>query len=183
MRIIETERLLLRPVTPEDGDRVEELAGDYDVAKTTLNIPYPYPAGGGKEFIKSVLESEKNGKIAIFAITDKEKRNLLGLINLNIAIAHQRGELGYFIGKLYWGMGYGTEAGRAILSYGFNELDLNKIYAAAFTSNPGSWRIMEKIGLKHEGTHKQHVSRSGEFFDLAYYGLVKEDYLKEAKQD
>lgn len=182
MRMIETQRLLLRPVTLEDSERVEELASDYDVSKTTLNIPYPYPAGGGKEFIKSVLEFEKNGEIAIFAITNKETQTLLGLINLNIAVPHKRGELGYFVGKPYWGMGYGTEAARSILSYGFNELDLNKIYAAAFKSNPGSWRIMEKIGLKHEGTHKQHVSRSGEFFDLAYYGLVKEDYLKEANR-
>ncbi|QOY35207.1 GNAT family N-acetyltransferase [Anaerobacillus isosaccharinicus] len=183
MRVIETERLLLRPVTVEDGDRVEELASDYDVSKTTLNIPYPYPEGGGKEFIESVIESEKNGKIAILAIVDKETQHLLGLINLNIAIPHKRGELGYFIGKPYWGMGYGTEAARAIVAYGFKDLALNKIYAAAFTTNPGSWRIMEKIGLKHEGTHKQHVSRFGEFFDLAYYGLVKEDYLKEANQD
>lgn len=181
MNTLETERLLLRPLTSDDSDRIEELAGDYDVAKSTLNIPHPYPKGSAVQFIESILTSEKNNKIAMFAITLKDTQLLIGLANLNLAASYKRGELAYWVGKQYWGKGYGTEAVEALLEYGFNQLNLNRIFAASFTSNPGSWRVMEKIGLKYEGTLKQHVARFGNYYDLAYYGLLKDEYEKENK--
>ncbi|AMO85818.1 Putative ribosomal N-acetyltransferase YdaF [Solibacillus isronensis B3W22] len=173
---LETERLLLRPITFDDSDRIEELAGEYDVAKSTLNIPHPYPKGSASQFIESTQTAEQNNKIVMFAIINKETKLLIGLINLNLSISYQRGELAYWIGKEYWGNGYGTEAAKALLEYGFNQLKLNKIFAASFTSNTGSWKVMEKIGLKYEGTLKQHVSRFGQFYDLTYYGLLKDEF-------
>ncbi|MGA4518084.1 GNAT family protein [Solibacillus sp. FSL W7-1472] len=173
---LETERLLLRPLTFDDSDRIEELAGEYDVAKSTLNIPHPYPKGSASQFIESIQTAEQNNKIVMFAIINKETKLLIGLINLNLSIPYQRGELAYWIGKEYWGNGYGTDAAKALLEYGFNQLKLNKIFAASFTSNTGSWKVMEKIGLKYEGTLKQHVSSFGQFYDLTYYGLLKEEF-------
>ena len=181
MKQLETKRLILRPITSDDSTRIEELAGDYDVAKSTLNIPHPYPKGSAIQFIESILTAEKSNKIVMFAIIDKELQLLIGLINLNLSLPLKRGELAYWIGKPYWGKGYGTEAAKVLLEYGFNNLELNKIFAASFTSNPGSWRIMEKIGLKYEGTLKQHVARDGQFYDLTYYGLLKEEYETESK--
>ncbi|GLC89291.1 GNAT family N-acetyltransferase [Lysinibacillus piscis] len=176
MTTLATERLLLRPLMAEDSDRIEELAGDYEVAKSTLNIPHPYPKGAAIQFIESMLNAEKNNTIIMFAIIEKESQLLIGLINLNLSAPYRRGELAYWIGKAYWGIGYGTEAAQALLTYGFHHLQLNKIFAASFTANPGSWRVMEKIGLKYEGTLKQHVARFGQFHDLAYYGLLKEEF-------
>lgn len=181
MHKLETERLLLRPLTSDDSDRIEELAGEYDVAKSTLNIPHPYPKGSAFQFIESIQSAEQNNKIVMFAIVHKELQQLIGLINLNLSIPYQRGELAYWIGKPYWGNGYGTEAAKALLKYGFNQLKLNKIFAASFTSNTGSWKVMEKIGLKYEGTLKQHVSRFGQFYDLTYYGLLKDEFENNAQ--
>ncbi|WP_214484602.1 GNAT family protein [Bacillus sp. SM2101] len=183
MRKLETERLLLRPLTTDDSGRIEEMAGDFEVAKSTLNIPHPYPEGSAVQFIESILNAEKNNKIVMFGITEKEANRLIGLININLSESFSRGELAYWVGKEYWGKGYGTEASKALLEYGFNHLHLNKIFAASFTSNPGSWRIMEKIGLKYEGTLKQHVARFGQFYDLAYYGLLKEEFNTECQLD
>lgn len=81
----------------------------------------------------------------MFAITDKESKLLIGLININLSEPYKRGELAYWIGKQYWGKGYGTEATKTLLEYGFNQLNLNKFFAASFASNTGSWRIMEKV--------------------------------------
>lgn len=53
------------------------------------------------------------------------------------------------------------------------------MFAASFTSNPGSWRIMEKVGMKYEGTLKQHVARFGQYYDLSYYGLLKVEFDEE----
>ncbi|MEK3990379.1 MULTISPECIES: GNAT family N-acetyltransferase [Robertmurraya] len=95
---------------------------------------------------------------------------------ISIHSTFNRGELAYWVGKPYWGQGYGTEAAKALLRYGFEVLQLNRIYAQSFTTNPGSWRIMEKIGLKYEGTLRQHASRFGEYYDLAQYGILKEEF-------
>ncbi|MFC0272966.1 GNAT family N-acetyltransferase [Metabacillus herbersteinensis] len=159
MRIFDTERLRLRPLKVGDSQEVEELAREYDVSKSTLTIPHPYPEGSAKDFIEKVLDSEKRGELFNFAITSKETQNLIGMINIKLSGRHSRGELGYWIGKPFWNIGYGTEAARAVLEFGFNDLNLNKVYAQAFKETPGSWRIMEKIGLKYEGTLKQHVYR------------------------
>jgi [ribosomal protein S5]-alanine N-acetyltransferase len=170
---LSTERLLLRKLNLNDAKQIEELAGDYEVAKTTLTIPHPYPKGSATIFIQSVLDSDTYGLI------QKESDQLIGMMTLKVHSTYQRGELGYWVGKPFWGKGYGTEAARALVQYGFQSLNLHKIYAQAFTTNPGSWRIMEKIGMKYEGTLRQHVYRFGEFYDLAQYGLLREEYSQQ----
>ena len=112
----------------------------------------------------------------IFSILGKNNKELLGVINLNLNRIHKRGELAYWIGRPYWGNGFGTEAAKALLHYGFNALHLNKIFAASFTNNHGSWRIMDKIGMNQEGTFKQHVIKYGESIDLTYYGILLSEY-------
>ena len=176
MKTLETDRLILRSLNQADAEKIEELAGDYDVAKTTLNIPHPYPKGSAKSFIEHSLQVVEKGELYTYAIVKKKTERLIGIIHINLTPAHERGELGYWIGKPYWGKGYGTEAARAIISFGFETLDLNKIHATAMTSNPGSWRIMEKLGMAHEGTLKQHMVRWEKYFDVAYYGILKGDY-------
>ncbi|WP_339148788.1 MULTISPECIES: GNAT family N-acetyltransferase [unclassified Sutcliffiella] len=172
---LETERLLLRRLELRDADRVEELASDYELAKTTLTVPHPYPPGSAADFIRSMWDSKERG-LVVFAIVEKEIDSLIGIINIKQTLSYKRGELGYWIGRPYWGKGYGTEAARAVVAFGFKELGLNKMFAGAFADNPGSWRIMEKVGMKHEGTWRQHAMRDGRFVDLAYYGLLREEF-------
>lgn len=136
MASLETERLYLRSLNVRDADRVEELASEYDVAKTTLNIPHPYPKGSAINFIERVNAAEENGEIVSFAITKKGNLRLIGIINIKLSRAHKRGELGYWIGKSYWGEGYCTEAARVLVSFGFKDLQLNKILATALSTNP-----------------------------------------------
>ncbi|NLP52590.1 GNAT family N-acetyltransferase [Bacillus sp. RO1] len=177
-KCLETARLFLRRLELGDADRVEELASDYELAKTTLNVPHPYPEGSAADFIRSMWAAEEKELVA-FAVVEKESESLIGIINIKQTIAYKRGELGYWIGRPYWGKGYGTEAARAMVAYGFVTLGLNKVFAGAFADNPGSWRIMEKVGMKHEGTWRQHAMRDGRFVDLAYYGLLREEYERE----
>jgi RimJ/RimL family protein N-acetyltransferase len=175
MTTLETKRLILRPVHLDDAARIEELASEYELAKTTLHVPSPYPEGGGKDFVE-VFSKKEN--LVLFAMVEKESDSLIGLINLNLTPAYDRGELGYWVGRPYWGRGFGTEAAQAVTEYGFDELKLNKVFAGAYSDNPGSWRIMEKLGMTHEGTWKQHAKRFGRYIDLTYYGLLREDYEK-----
>jgi [ribosomal protein S5]-alanine N-acetyltransferase len=170
-----TKRLQLRPLALSDATQVEALAGEYDIAKTTLNIPHPYPKGGAVTWVTSVLENPEEGKTRrTFAIT--LENTFIGTITLGIVAAHNRAELAYWLGKEYWSKGYMTEAAERMLQIGFEEHHLNRIYAFAFAENPGSWTIMKKLGMAYEGTQRQHVMKWGKPIDLVCYGILKEEY-------
>lgn len=177
MELLDGKRIILRSLTLEDAEKIEEYASDYEIAKTTLYIPHPYPKGSARDFVAKVLEAEQNGKAITFAIVSKEDYGLIGLISIGPVMEHRRGELGYWVGKPFWGKGYGTEAATMVIKYGFEILNLNRIYAAAFTSNPGSWRIMEKCGMKHEGVFRNHVVKDGKPIDITYYSILKEEHI------
>ncbi len=170
-----TERLLLRPFTLADAPEVQHLAGDQAIASTTLNIPHPYEDGMAEEWISTHQERFERGELADFAIVRREDSALIGAIGLAMHPEHESAELGYWVGKPYWGQGYCTEAAKAVLEYGFNVLRLNRIYAHYMARNPASGRVMEKIGMKYEGHLRQHVRKWGEFEDLKLYSILKHE--------
>ena len=173
---IELERLYLRPYTLADANDVQNLAGDWEIAKTTLNVPHPYEDGMAEEWIKTHRKEFEKGNLVTLAITHHEEGYLIGTINIKLNQKFENGELGYWIGKRYWNNGYCTEAAKGMLKYGFEELKLNRIYATYLKRNPASGKVMKKLGMKYEGTLREHVKRWGEFDDLVYYGLLKEEY-------
>lgn len=175
MKNIITNCLVLRSLEISDADRVYELASDFDVAKTTQNIPHPYPRDGAMKFIERATQLTAEGTTMTFAIALKETNQLIGVIGIGVTEEHNRGEMGYWIGKPYWGLGYATEAVHAIIQFCFHDLKLNKVTARALKDNPGSWRVMEKNGMTYEGTKKQHILKWGTYYDLVHYGIVKEN--------
>jgi len=170
--MIRTERLTLREFVPADADRIQRLAGDRDVALNTMNIPHPYPENAAHEWIASQDTKRAAGHHA-FAIDDGE---LVGGIGLRVQPEFERAEIGYWIGKPYWGRGYATEAAAAIIRYGFEELNLQRIYAGYFSRNAASARVMIKNGMKYEGTLRQHVKKWDEFVDVVYYGILRREF-------
>ncbi|WP_284646315.1 GNAT family N-acetyltransferase [Paenibacillus silviterrae] len=174
----ETERLLLRLFELSDAKFVQVLAGDQDVASTTLSIPHPYPDGAAEGWIERTRQAAEKGDIFSFALLSKEDGKLIGCISLRLAKQFNHAELAYWVGKTFWGQGFATEAARRIIQFGFEDLELNRIYAAAMTRNPASYKIMSKIGMKHEGTFPQHIIKAGKYEDLIYFGMLQTDYLK-----
>lgn len=174
--VLKTKRLKLRPFSLEDAGEVQQLAGDRDVASTTLLIPHPYPDGAAETWIRSHSDLFQKRKNVVFAITCTEDARLLGAIGLVIQSIHNRAELGYWVGKPHWGKGYCTEAARAVLAFGFIELELNRIYAHHMQRNPGSGRVMEKLGMRYEGLMRQHFKKWGQFEDILAYGLLREEF-------
>jgi len=155
---------------------VQQLAGDRDVASTTLNIPHPYEEGMAEEWINSHQQRFEQNEFVTFAVALRPDNILIGTISLHLNVEHDHAELGYWIGKPYWNRGYGTEAARAVVQYGFEVIGLNRIHAAYLKRNPASGRIMQKIGMVHEGCLKQHVKKWDIFEDLELYGILKRDY-------
>ncbi len=168
---LHTPRLLLRPFRLTDAPAVKELAGDKEIAAATIYIPHPYTMADAEKWLNSHEEDLIKQTAQHYAIVGKDGK-LMGAITLKTNLPHSHAEIGYWIGKNYWGQQYATEAAGAIKEYGFRHLKLNRLYAYCFKSNPASARILEKIGMELEGIMKQHDYKWGKFEDLCIYGCL-----------
>ncbi len=171
-----TPRLLLRPLALADAAEVQRLAGVWEVADTTLSIPHPYEDGVAEAWIATLADLYARREQVVFAIAARPDDYLLGAIGLVLRRTYNRAELGYWIGKPFWGLGYATEAAMAALRYGFGTLALNRIHACHFARNPASGRVLQKIGMRQEGVARQHVRRWGRYEDLVQYGILREEH-------
>ncbi len=170
---LRTERLLLRDFREDDIPALVRLAGAREVAATTLRIPHPYT----KEHAKQFLEMRQEQKFGYsFAITLLATGELCGAVGLHPDPVHPRAELGYWIGLPHWGHGYATEAARAVVDFGFRELQLQRIFAHHFQGNTVSGRVLQKVGMKYEGCQRGHIEKWGQLLDLENYGMLREDW-------
>lgn len=178
---LETEKLILRSFKLSDAGRVRALAGDRMIADKMLNVPHPYEEGMAEEWISTHESKFGKGESIHFAIILKFKKELIGAIGLNIDKSNNKAELGYWIGKNYWNKGFCTEAAKAVLDYGFEQLNLNKIKASHFAGNPASGKVMCKIGMKKEGYRKEHVIKLDKYVDLVSYAILKREWRENEK--
>ena len=175
-RELRTARLLLRSFENEDIPAIVRLAGAKQIAATTLMIPHPYTEDDARTFLARANEDFTEGLSAIFAISILPGRELCGAVGLHFADLHRRAELGYWIGVPFWGKGYATEAAGAAVAFGFETLRLRWIYAHHFSENTASQRVLEKIGMRHEGRSRQHVQKWDRFVDVENYGILAEEF-------
>ena len=164
-------RLVLRPFAPSDAADILRMAGDFAVADTTFAIPHPYLDGMAEAWMSRHEPQFADGNALTLAIT--EQSALRGAISLMEISAGHQAELGYWIGRDHWGRGFCTEAARAMLDYAFTTLALVRVHACHLTRNPASGRVMQKLGLQHEGRRTKHIHKWGRFDDLELYGIVK----------
>jgi RimJ/RimL family protein N-acetyltransferase len=119
------------------------------------------------------------GTLVNFAIVHTTEQALIGSIGIMLNPAHRQGHLGYWIGVPYWGQGYCTEAARAVLQFGFNQLDLHRVWAPHFKRNPASGRVMQKLGMQYEGCQREHYLYQGQFEDAMLYGILHHEFVAE----
>lgn len=170
--VLTTGRLRLRPFTLADAPEVQRLAGEREIAATTAFIPHPYPDGAAEAWIETHSGRFARSEGVVFAITQRAGGALLGAVSLEINAGMQRAELGYWIGRPYWGQGYCTEAAAAVARFALADFGLRRVFAYHFSSNPASGRVMRKIGMLHEGTLRRHTIKWGEVLDLEVYGIL-----------
>jgi len=170
---LRTTRLTLRPFTNADAPAVQRLAGAYEVALNTLMVPHPYPDGAAEEWIGRHDEDFIEDRIHHFALdVDGELIGAIGLVIKGEGIA----EIGYWLGVPYWNRGYASEAAAEVVRYGFEECGMQRIFACHFLRNPASGRVLQKVGMQHEGTLRRHVAKWGEHIDIAFYGILLEEW-------
>lgn len=190
---LETDRLFLRPFDLEDAKRVQELAGDRRISDTAIAVPYPYEDGMAEDWISTHSRLRQEAEEWVFAITLRnEKRpkverareagssdgsTLIGAITLRLNNVHRRADLGYWIGVPFWGQGFATEAAQCILEFGFSSLSLHRVEAHYLTRNKASGRVLTKLGMRHEGTLREHRSASHGFEDVEIMGITSDEFL------
>ncbi len=167
---LKTDRLLLRAFKLTDVNELNKLAGNINVAKTTLNVPHPYSTEMAESWIdthKSGWETKTN---IVYAITLTKNEQLVGTIGLH-DLKPLQAELGYWVGEPYWGNGYCTEAAKVIIKFSLEQLGLSKIISEHLTSNPASGEVMKKAGMKHIEKIQNH-DRYGNLADIDIYEIT-----------
>lgn len=174
--VLETKRLVLRPLELRDAPLVERYGGDRRVAEMTSQIPFPYPVGSAEGWIEECQREPRNQGGGPMAITLKLGGELVGCIELNVHDDGLRAEVGYWVAPLFWGYGLCTEALQGVVDHGFEELGLQRIYAGHFPENPASGRVQAKVGMKKEGVLRLGVTRFGVAKDLVMRAITRPDW-------
>jgi RimJ/RimL family protein N-acetyltransferase len=163
----------LRPFGPRDAPRVQLLAGEREVAAMTALIPHPYPDGAAEAWIAGQPREQAAGREYTYAITSSDDGALVGAIGLR-PVATEHGNLGFWIGRPYWGRGYATAATRAVIALAFGLLDIDALTAAHLARNPASGRVMEKCGMILLGTEKRN--HRGVQEEFCVHGITRDDW-------
>lgn len=141
---MKTARLHLRPVVHGDAARIAVLAGDWDVASMTGRIPFPYSEEDANHWVDGLAENEE-----VFGLDLNGE--LIGICGFTLEDSGDA-ELGYWIGKPYWGHGYATEAARAVMAHGFAKSGVRRFVCKHLTGNDASASVIRKLGFKYTGT-------------------------------
>lgn len=173
---LETGRLELRPLRARDAVEIEQLLNDRELASNTESIDFPYPQGVAAHWIDRNQDRWMVGEAYVLTICQKETGRLIGTIELLANKQNHRAELSYWIGRNFWNQGFATEAANAIVDFGFTELGFARITSQHFTRNPASGRVLEKIGMRFEGTRKGHIRKWNQFEDVNIYGMLACNY-------
>ncbi|MBC2021746.1 GNAT family N-acetyltransferase [Listeria booriae] len=169
---IQTERLILRPITLADARDIFEYASDEDNTKFVFDT-HPDIDHTRKQ-IAEYFVATPLGK---YGITLTETGKLIGTIDLRIDTTAKSGCLGYALNKAFWGNGYMTEAGFALLDLSFNKLELERVFSVHDVCNPASGKVMQRLGMTYEGTLRKSRLAKKVLVDDAYYSILKEEYI------
>ena len=173
---LRTARLLLRPFELTDVDDVWAYASDPEVARFRP-LPDPYTRNNAAEFVERQMRTDWSANPE-FAIVYGHR--VIGGASLHVNLEHETGELGYLLGRRWWGQGLATEAARAVVDWGFRRFRLHKVYARAHVDNRRSWRVMEKLGMTREGVLRGHWKMRDEHVDLVYYAVFRDEWALRA---
>ena len=169
----ETERLILRKATLEDGEALFE----YGTDKKTLE----FLIWEGHSYIEQVDEGIRGfyQNPGVFVIELKEEKRVIGAMNMNPAWEHEKISFGYGLISRYWGKGYMSEALGELVKFCFESLKVNRVECSHYVGNEASGKVMEKCGMVKEGVSIQNSKVKGRFVDEVFYGVTRANWKKE----
>lgn len=174
-----TERLRLRPFTRGDVDAVFAYRSREDVARYLFDPPLSHEEctlAVQQRCTQLALEAE--GDRIILAVETKDGGQLIGEVSLIWrSVEARQGELGWIFHPDYHGRGYASEASARLLRLAFHEADLHRVYARCDAGNDGSWRLMERLGMRREAHFREHALFKGGWDSEFYYALLRREWF------
>lgn len=172
---LETKRLILRKIVEDDAGEILECFSDEEVLRY-----YGQEALESINQVKGIIKNFSKGyeekRLIKWGIQLKGKEKLIGTIGFQEwSPGHKKANVSYALFPEYWNKGYATEAVHEAISYGFHELQYNRIGAIVFTQNSGSIALLSKVGFKKEGTLREYLYQNNIPFDTYVYSLLREE--------
>lgn len=159
----------LRPWTIEDLDSLVKYANNFNIAKNLMDVfPHPYSIEDGRFFIDMATKNTPPNILAIEV--NGEAAGAIGL-HLQNDVYRKNAELGYWLAEPHWGKGIVTGAIVQMVDYGFQNWDINRIYARPFGYNIASQKALEKAGFNLEARLEKTIFKNGEFHDEIIYAI------------
>ena len=176
---LSTERLLLRPFRMTDVDDLFAYTHDSEVARTSSWDAH-LTIDEARAFLERTLRGYERGERSIWAMEHLADGRMMGTIGLyEVTTQHARAVLAYALARPAWNSGYTTEAASRIITYGFENLSLNRIEGFCLPQNGASRRVMDKVGMTYEGTLRERMWLKGAFRDLAFYSILKAEWTEQ----
>ena len=175
---LHTTRLMLRPVEPEDAERIVPLAGDWEVARFTTNIPHPLSPRDASDFMTGARSAMAEGSALVLSLIEKRMGDLIGLIGVTWDGERKRGEVGYWLGRVHWNQGFVSEALSDLLTFLFETVGLERLVAFVCVENKASRRVLEKSGFTWTGCVEQPAPARGRSVTMDEFILPREDWLQ-----
>lgn len=166
-----------RKLKKSDAESIYQHVKDKEICRYTKNIPSPYHKKDAISYIKKSVQGWKKGVGYAFGIVIDEK--VVGVCGLaKVDKKNRSAELGYWLGKKYWGQGITTAASRKVLEFGFKQLKLHRVSIMHLEENIASRKVIEKLGFHPEGLERDRTFRFGRWHNLCWYGMLEEEYRK-----
>ena len=164
----------LRRLESTDASRIASLANNKNVWDNLRDyIPYPYEEKDAEYFIGLTKQEDPAQTFGIIN-SESELCGVIGLV-LQKDVYKLSAEIGYWLGEAYWGKGISTKAVELITAYGFDQLNLERIYTGVFDFNKASMRVLEKNGYTQEGLFRKAVIKNGNRIDEYRYSKLKDE--------
>lgn len=186
---LRTERLTLRPLRPEDATELHRLINDWEVAKTLARVPFPYPRELADEWIASTRAQIIAGSawhLAVVGIEHagepQEREVLVGCVGLTLDAARREAELGYWVGRRFWGHGVGPEAAGRLARWALANLDIDRIVASALVENARSQALLRRIGFRETGEGVRDFLARGGPMPVRLFEMTRNDLAPAAAE-
>jgi ribosomal-protein-alanine N-acetyltransferase len=178
MKVLEGLRIFLRPMTVQDSGAVHSLLDDREVSEFLSRVRYPLPIENVRKHLEGLNRPGARKKTFSFAIIEKKSEKLIGSVSVKLSSNLALGELGYWLGRDYWGKGYMKEALRLAVGFAFGELRLHRVFAHVFSENVRSSKLLERLGFKREGVLREAVFKAGKWHDYEVFSVLEGEKLK-----
>ncbi|HEY2803782.1 MAG TPA: GNAT family protein [Actinomycetota bacterium] len=165
----------LRAREPADASQLNDLFDDPDVL-AGLQLAMPQSLAGFRDWMAATRRDD----LEVFAIETLSERRAVGICGIESIDARVRGaEFGIWIGKPFWGRGYGTDATRTACRFGFRYINLQRIRLQVYATNEKAQRIYERVGFRREGVERCGTFLGGKYVDVIEMGMLAEELLEE----